>query len=78
MAPEVISRHGSSPSNSTDSGSELSYSCKSDCWSMGVLLYILLSGRQPFRRKASSLEVLKKAITSGGKKDWSTAPVCLI
>ena len=32
---------------------------------MGVLLYILLSRRQPFRRKTSSLEVLKKAITWG-------------
>ena len=32
---------------------------------MGVLLYILLSRRQPFRRKTSSLEVLKKAITLG-------------
>ena len=59
MAPEVISRHGSPPSTSQDSGSDLSYSCKSDCWSMMELL----SGCQPFCCNACSWDVLKKAIT---------------
>ena len=42
---------------------------------MGVLLYILLSGCQPFQRKSSSLEVLNKAlnvrpIPGIGRQGW--------
>lgn len=46
MAPEVISLSG----KLYDSHS---YNEKSDCWSLGVVLYMLLSGVQPFRESSS-------------------------
>jgi len=42
MAPEVLA---------LESAPHLSYTCKSDCWSLGVVLYVLLSGQQPFYRQ---------------------------
>ena len=49
MAPEVIclqeSTEGAKP-----------YSSKSDLWSLGVILYTLLSGSQPFRRSHGDLQ----------------------
>jgi len=56
MAPEVISLSNSKVPNTM-------YSCKSDCWSLGVVLYMLISGHQPFRD--SSNEMLQEKIVNG-------------
>ena len=56
MAPEVISLSNSKVPNTM-------YSCKSDCWSLGVVLYMLISGHQPFRE--SSNEMLQEKIVTG-------------
>ena len=56
MAPEVISLYSSKASHT--------YSCKSDCWSLGVVLYMLLSGRQAFSGDNDE-ETLREKIMSG-------------
>merc|ERR1712025_354704 len=53
-APEVISLSGKLSH---------SYTEKADCWSLGVVLYMLLSGTQPFRDCSSS--GLQKIILEG-------------
>ena len=47
MAPEVAACAGHDAS---------SYSSKSDCWSLGVVLYLLLCGRHPFPSHVSKAE----------------------
>ena len=47
MAPEVVACAGNDAS---------SYSAKSDCWSLGVILYLLLSARHPFPSNVSEAE----------------------
>ena len=46
IAPEVVSNAGLPKS---------SYNPKVDCWSPGVILYILPSGKPPFSRTASAV-----------------------
>ena len=62
MAPEVIRGAGQ------PSWDMVPYSCKSDCWSLGVILFILLSGQQPFVRNRSSMDNLKRSVMAGDFK----------
>ena len=55
MAPEV---------HRIEEGDYSMYSCKSDCWSLGIIAYMLLSGRQPFR-KSTNQNNLRKKIMAG-------------
>ena len=54
MAPEIISSYKTGKS----------YSLKSDCWSLGVILYTLLSAKQPFNENWGENK-LHKMIMSG-------------
>ena len=63
MAPEVISLSSSKEVHE--------YTCKSDCWSLGVVLYMLLSGHQPFRDNSN--QMLQEKIVAG-KYEPMTGP----
>jgi calcium-dependent protein kinase len=59
MAPEVINKY---------------YNMKCDIWSLGILLYVLLSGNAPFASDTHQ-EVVNKTLKEPlnfGKKIWDT------
>jgi len=53
MAPEIISSYKTGKS----------YSLKSDCWSLGVILYTLLSAKQPFNENWGENKLHKKIMS---------------
>ena len=56
MAPEIIKK--------------LSYDCSVDIWALGILCYIMLSGRPPFRGKTKEeifIEITSKNISFSGE-----------
>lgn len=62
-APEVISR--------------LPYGCKADCWSLGVILYVLLAGRMPFYGRSEqhiAEKILRRPISVCIEKWGSLSP----
>jgi len=61
MAPEVLALRNAP---------HLSYNCKSDCWSLGVVLYVLLSGHQPFSHHLMGTSV-QVQIMNGSYQDMT-------
>lgn len=58
IAPEIISNE--------------QYGCAVDCWSMGVIIYLLLSGEAPFKGESHEnlFKLIKKAEFSFPKEQW--------
>ena len=63
IAPEIISNQP--------------YNCSVDCWSIGVIIYLLLCGYPPFMEENNDklFELIKKSDFSFPSKDWEDISV---
>eukprot|EP00191_Tetraselmis_sp_GSL018_P005655 CAMPEP_0177606428 /NCGR_PEP_ID=MMETSP0419_2-20121207/17303_1 /TAXON_ID=582737 /ORGANISM="Tetraselmis sp., Strain GSL018" /LENGTH=453 /DNA_ID=CAMNT_0019100791 /DNA_START=327 /DNA_END=1685 /DNA_ORIENTATION=+ len=68
MAPELLCQHGKRGWSSL----KPAYSCKSDMWSVGIILYYMLSGSPPFRveNDVGSVKCESEVITKICKGQW--------